>query len=158
MPQRQLIRAVSEHLWYEVAMLRRCGHAILSTLPLGWVGHNAMVEAFALHCRNLINFFYDRPDPRYPDDVLAEHFLAKAETWHQVRPPKSELLTLAEGRANKQVSHLTYSRVGLTFDQKAWQIPTLLGEIDGLLGLFLQKADPELVVPAPPETTDDKPA
>jgi hypothetical protein len=142
-------KGVVEHLSYEIGMLRAAALALSSPSPRGWVESNALVEALALHTRNLVDFFYNTPNPRFPDDVLAQHFVRDVAAWVRERPAKSQQLARAKVQADKQVSHLTYARVGLSLDQKAWSPALLLGEIESLVALFLRHADPEVVKISP---------
>ncbi len=145
MPTRDEKRAIVEHLRYEVQMLRSATYALTSTIPLGFVLQNALLEAVALHTRNLVDFFYLTPNPRHPDDVLARDLVRDLAMWEAARPVKSGLLQEAEVKADKQVAHLTYARLGLTEEQRKWHYVALLGEVEALLSLFLTHADTDLV-------------
>jgi hypothetical protein len=106
---------------------------------------NAQTETFALHLRNLIAFLY--PDWFEPkrDDVCAHHFLgtsAPYQDWVTNRPALSTALENAKRRADKELAHLTTARIAGTPEVKQWDVRLLLREIDQVLTVFAQYADP----------------
>lgn len=83
--------------------------------PPGTV-NNALLESFALHVRNLIDFLYaENPSS---DDVYAGDFFPCKEDWAKIRPQITPLLEKVKKRANKEVSHLTYSRIEVNQEEK----------------------------------------
>jgi hypothetical protein len=95
---------LAEHYVYELTMLR-ASHALLFQVRRGPVA-NALIESFAVHARALMDFFGKRVTR---DDALAAHFtpdgtFAGAAT---AAVPES-----VRERLNKQITHLTYARVG----------------------------------------------
>lgn len=85
------LRQVSEHLAYEMGMMQALAHA----LALGLAGHgspasNAFLEAFVIHFRCTLAFFYDSK-PR-PDDAVADDFFDKPADWERLRPAQSGVL------------------------------------------------------------------
>jgi hypothetical protein len=139
------LKKASEHLHYEWDMLnyvaqamveRRHGkapgneHAVLS---------NAMIESFAVHVRNLIFFLF--AEKAKPDDVLATHFVSDPAAFTTARGVKSEILKKAQSRAAKEVAHLTYERLKVTAETKAWRFVEIATEVHRVMKIFLQHAD-----------------
>lgn len=96
----------TEHLPYEVSMLRAAYELARAQKPAA--EHNALVELFLLHARNLIEFYKDRPscdfDPRMFTNAsfqLNRDFIPDA----------------LAARINRQVSHLTAKRISQSADE-----------------------------------------
>jgi hypothetical protein len=96
----------TEHLPYEVSMLRATYELARATKPAA--EHNALVESFLLHARNLIEFYKDRPscdfDPRMFTNAsyrLNKDFVSDALT----------------ARIHRQTSHLTAKRISNASDE-----------------------------------------
>ena len=121
-----------EHLAYELDMLRWSGsilHAYnvaeLRGRPLNSALSqpmaNALLESFAIHTRNLIDFLYlrnhygrDRQSDIVIEDYLDGPALASA------LPPITELLENAKKKADKQVAHLASERLRYGVMDKSW--------------------------------------
>lgn len=100
--------------------------------------NNALIEVFAIHLRNLIDFLYlVRPQQT---DVVAADFCA-TDVWEAVKPRISISLEAARVRANKEVAHLTSRRIAGTPPGKEWDPRALAAEIRLLLQLFVAKAE-----------------
>lgn len=96
---------------------RLAGHlAVSSGIPL--VIKNALVEAFTVHARVLLNVFY--PSNPRSDDVLARDYLDDPDTWDRLRPPLSPAPHAVDRRVAKEVAHLTYARLKVTRQEKQW--------------------------------------
>jgi hypothetical protein len=109
--------------------------------------NDQLVESYALHLRNLIEFLYDKPKEGY---IRAGEFFSDPKMWRTFAGTRSKTLGKAQGQASAQVAHLTYDRVDLTSEEKEWLIGPLSREIVGVLAKFLSNADedrlgPELV-------------
>jgi len=147
------LRAASDHLYYEIQMLR----GTMTLLATGTIGQsllsNALIESFTVHARVLIHFLYPSERP-HPTDVLAEDFF-NAGDWVEKRPDEPEVFRAARGRVNKEIAHLTYDRQFVTPELKGWNFVTLgnaileimqffMGAIPKqLLGSRWQQVDPE---------------
>ena len=74
------LRAFSgEHILYEISMLVQCGQLLTSTFKsqsatVAAVLRYAVIESFAIHVRNLVDFLY--PTNERATDVLADDFFA----------------------------------------------------------------------------------
>ena len=98
---------------------------------------NVLVEGFALHLRNVLDFlFNDRPQA---SDVVAADFFAAA-AWTSLRPPLSATLGAARVRANKEIAHLTTLRKTGSPPDKAWHFATLANEVRPVMRLFADNA------------------
>jgi len=98
---------------------------------------NAVVEVFAIHLRNLVDFLYsEKPQTT---DVVAADFCATG-AWEAMKPPITSSLEAARVRANKEIAHLTCQRIAGTPPEKTWDPQALAAEIRPLLQLFVAKA------------------
>ena len=98
----------THHLPHEIEMFRATYELARAARPAA--EHEALLESFLLHARNLIEFFQDRPscdfDPRM--FTVASYQLNKDFIADSVLP-----------RINKQVSHLTARKVARDSDKLA---------------------------------------
>lgn len=143
----QVLQAASEHLLYEISMLRWTTDALAvtnlgrPTPPLVYM--NALLESFCLHARNLLDFLYPK-QPR-PDDMIAPDFFDDPDEWSP--PDLTPLLGTVRGRAGKELAHLTYQRLAVTKEGKSWQYGKILAELSDVLGKFM--------ISVPPDRFDD---
>lgn len=120
------LRGVSNHLRYEVAMLQSSARGLASgVFGRGNTVANAMLEAFVLHLRVVIDFLYTRGRHVKDDDVLASDFFDSAVQWCKIRDggirkESRKVFEDARDRADKEMVHLTYSRLKVTPDKKEW--------------------------------------
>jgi hypothetical protein len=137
---------LEEHLWYEIDMLFGIGKYLsVSTAVCGPTPddarriNNVLIEGFGLHLRNVIDFlFLDRPEPT---DVVASDF-CNPGAWENLRPLIGPALTRARTRSNKELAHLTTSRIAGAVPEKNWDAVALLKELKPTLKLWLEKAKP----------------
>jgi len=144
-PDPYLLEYSAEHLKYEFDMFswlgRVCGNATVQigapTAADATRLNNVLIESFAVHIRNVIDFLYiDTPQPT---DVVAADFLP-AGAWGKIRPPISVTLEAARKRANKEIAHLTTSRIAGGPPEKGWDFSGLTSEVRPLLQLFVANA------------------
>ncbi len=138
----QLLDYSEEHLLYELHIFR-------------WVAENlpsekgfllsALLESFAIHLRNLIDFFYTRPEDARNDDLIAADFFDSPSSWNPGAIPKS--LNDARERANKEVSHITYKRKGATDPTKPWPVADLFNEVHAVAEKFAAGASSKKLHP-----------
>jgi len=132
-----------EHLLYEVAMFFQLGRLLMSGLfhatppEVAAVIQNAALESFALHLRNLLDFFYSTP--AHDTDVKAAMFYDNGQLPIDF-PQKSDMLIKAHLRAHKEMSHLTTERHPEGSPMKVWQFHVLMREIKPLLEKFIRTA------------------
>ena len=149
----QLLAEIQPHLEYEVQMLFGTA-ALLQNLPHATLKHAkqrcihyALLEAFVIHARALIDFLYTPPSAK-PDDVLAEHFLVeelarcKWKKDHSTLPP---LLDEARKRAGKELAHLSYVRASIAPDDKNYAFAEIAQTILSELGEWIKLAPQDKV-------------
>ena len=124
-----------EHLQYEHDMLiwsagilaRLFPYQVDSSIP--WALVNGMLNTFAIHARNLIDFLYSGSDGKdRPTDIIIEDFV-DAESISGHLPPISESLKKARVKVNKQVTHLTMERIEYEKAGKGWMLFEIADEI-----------------------------
>ena len=136
------LQKVSNHLHYEVWMLKSLAQALASGIAKeGWLP-NALIESFGIHVRGVMDFLYD-DTPKFEDDVVAQDFFPSASDWVNIRPQPSELLLTAKYRAGKEVVHLTYARLAVIPDTKPWPFVALANEVTSVMEVFLKKVPKE---------------
>ncbi|HYG99373.1 MAG TPA: hypothetical protein VD837_09605 [Terriglobales bacterium] len=131
----------STHLLYEMHMLVGCaslfGCDILASDSLTvWAFSNSRVESFAIHVRNLIDFLYPRGRPCDTDVTAADFMPAGTEL-----EPISPTLQAARRRADKEIAHLTTSRLEDGDPGKLWHV-SLVHELFSVLREFVDAAMP----------------
>lgn len=142
MKAKDKLKNISHHLWYEFTMFSE----LTQELGKGYLPsiiNNALLESFALHARNLIDFLYAE-DPS-SDDVYAGDFFPCKEDWVKIRPQITPLLEKVKKRANKEVSHLTYLRIKVTQEEKKWHFVKIFQEMGCAFDVFVGKVDEELL-------------
>jgi hypothetical protein len=133
-PDEQLHQLAYEAVRYEMNELITCDH-LLPTLRstkaknMMW---NMVLEAFVIHARNQVDFFYERSQP-HPSDVYAALYVKE---WPDLRPAKSELLKETKKRADKQLAHLTVERIELS--SQSWDHQGITRELVALYQRFLE--------------------
>ena len=129
----QLLDYSEEHLRYEFQMIRFVSEKIPTAEGFA---RSALIESFAVHFRNLADFFY--PGRLLDDDLTAANFFDSSNEWKPT--PASELLKESRIRANKEISHITYQRKGERDPTKPWRVGSLLYEIEALAQQFAATA------------------
>jgi len=131
------LQEASNHLYYEYTMLISLAQGLASGIATkGWLA-NVMLEAFVIHFRVLLDFFYSET-PRN-DDIVADDYFDNPSDWGKIKPATTpELLSLAKTRAHKELAHLTYARLGVTPEQGGWPFVEIAKEIQSLMELFLR--------------------
>jgi hypothetical protein len=124
------LRKLSEHLFYEVQMtfdlVDMLNTAFTSPVasPQMLLVRNAMLEAFTIHVRQLVDFFWGERSPKWKQTqrgAFAADFFDRGE-WRQLRPQRPQALNRPlTGKVGWGVAHLTYPRAYVTPQQKRWQ-------------------------------------
>jgi hypothetical protein len=129
------------HLHYEIDMLVRVAERPLGLRgqPIYTVDRNALVESYAIHLRNLIDFLYASPKG---DDVGAVHYVRDVARWGAALGPMPAVLTEARERVGKQIAHLTRRRFEDGAAEKTWHPETEIPAITKSLKLFIEHSDP----------------
>jgi hypothetical protein len=134
-----------EQVVYEFWMFRAVGEALLAPVQMSQALRNALIESFAIHLRNLIDFFY--PTQVQADDVIAAEFFDDPKQWEKLSSVSLTLFS-ARVRAHKEVSHLTRKRIAGAPPEKGWGIGHLIDEIKRVLTQFVVFASPDKIDPA----------
>lgn len=116
-------------------------HHLKTPLPDGFE-KNCLIEVFVVHARCLTDFLYP-PANAQEDDVLSTDFFEDATDFITKRPNMNKLIQLSKVRANKEVAHITYKRLGLTPQQKNWDIDSIEKELRATLKIFLDSLPEE---------------
>jgi hypothetical protein len=144
MTDQELLKYAGDHVAYEIGM---CAHAALLLRAMGserTIITNVVIEAYALHLRNLIEFVYWKP---IRDDVNAVHYVRDKSEWLNARGEVSAFLGGVKDRADKQVAHLTEKRYAADVPEKRWEPITEIRALLPGLRLFRTQMRPELVHP-----------
>lgn len=139
------LREQSKHLLYEIQMLFALGRycqtgeldvAVAGLDRAGLPVRNAVIEAFEIHARQLIEFLTHQRNRRRATarDWAKGWSVAKAET--------QGLRELREA-FSERVAHLSWKRSGFTRDEQLVMTHEIEGKLRPLLLRFLEKADPE---------------
>jgi len=140
------LRGVANHLRYEVDMLQSSARGIASGVFGGKnTVANAMLEVFVLHVRSVVDFLYPRGRHIKDDDVLASDFFDSAERWCKIRDKHiakelRESLNDTRDRADKEMAHLTYSRLKVTPAEKGWPYIKIANEARKAIKVFIDGA------------------
>ncbi|MGP8337663.1 MAG: hypothetical protein ACT6FC_05445 [Methanosarcinaceae archaeon] len=135
------LQKASDHLWYEIWMYQRLVDGMSSGVFGKGPLNNAVLEAFAIHIRALIHFFFD--DSSNYDDVLAIHFFSTPDNWRKISPPLTDVLEKAKKRANKEIAHLTYSRQEVTPEKKPWEFIPIYKDLEEVVNVFINAVPEE---------------
>lgn len=104
---------------------------------------NLFLEGVVTHWRCLYEFLYFNKSVkmRKSDDALAGHFFDSFDEWQSVRPSPPEYFVQFFNRANKEILHLTYTRMSVTEITKAWNFSLLAEDMFKVLSVFIENAD-----------------
>ena len=135
----ELLDYSGEHLLYEVQMFQWMTKTLLTkSSQFEALERCALIESFAIHFRNLFEFFYNQ-SPRDTDVVAADYFDNPA-SWS--RKPSS-VLVAARKRADKEVSHLTLQRKDAGDPAKNWPVGAYFNEMRSTIQEFVATASPK---------------
>jgi hypothetical protein len=123
-------------MFFQVGHLLMTGYFQTSQPEVAIVLHNAIMESFVLHLRNLLDFFYTAPRKT---DVSAKIVYDSGHLPPDF-PAESTILSTAHRRAHKEMSHITTERHWEGNPAKLWEFHRLLREVKPLVEKFLQTA------------------
>ena len=131
----ELLQYADENLQYEIDMLTWSA-GLLAFLAsnktkghLPWVINNGLLNSFALHARNLVNFLHSWSKGKdFPADIVLEDFV-DAATIASYPPVISPLLEEVLTKANKQVAHLSMERIQYEQTGKEWMFIEIAKQI-----------------------------
>lgn len=133
------LKKASEHVFYEIWMFYEVT-TILQTTTTDQLHKNILLESFAIHARNLFDFFYPKRKHK-DDDILVTNYIKNTKSYNLEKSKKKSLLYLVR-KADKQVVHLTYSRNRYHLKIKGWKFkdisdkfkPTIISFYNNLSG------------------------
>jgi len=134
----ELQRAL-KHINYEINMLIAISNGLASGVFGKSALNNSIVESFAIHTRNLIDFLW--PVKPKNDHVIAEDYFCKEGQWENIRTPIPDILSKARIRAHKEIAHISYDRINVKKDEKPWDFITLSKLISVSMDLFFKSKD-----------------
>jgi len=129
----QLIEFSGEHLLHELSMFWELAE-ILPRHKERNAEYVALIESFATHLRNLIEFLFFQKNADY---VRAKHFFEDPGAWS---PNLTADFRRLLDRANNEVSHLTVGRVNGNPPEKFWPTDEILKQIEPVAKEFAAKA------------------
>jgi hypothetical protein len=135
----------SDHLAYEIQMFYLLTRELTRNLstPVPFEQRHALLESFAVHLRNLIDFFFYKPVK--DGDVTARDFFDDPAKWGAGKI--SATLYEAKNRASKEVSHITIERKDSGDVDKAWKFLDLYREIRAVAHRFAVEASDNKLSP-----------
>lgn len=107
-----------EHIVYEIMMFEGTAHKLMGNVQ-DQFEKNILLESFAIHSRNLFEFFYTKKKRK--DDMVVGDFTIRKHEFILKRTRKRNLENLTK-KTNKQVAHLTYSRNNYNVSTKGWDV------------------------------------
>lgn len=134
---------ISKHLYYEFSMFIGLTNEMIKGYPPGLM-NNALLESFTVHVRNLIDFLYPKENSGN-DDVIAEHFFENPNDWLEIRPEITPLLIEAKKRTNKELAHLTYTRLKISPEQKVWAFRDIAIDMVNCFDVFITNVSRNLL-------------
>ena len=138
-PSPEKIANVIKHLQHEYSMLNGTAALIPKYDPQKAetdeerIIGNALIESFAVHARNLKEFFFYSPKDDY---ARAEDFFSDPEHWKSTRGILPKVLKLADPMMNNQISHLTYRRTTMADSDFDWHFDGIVRAIDETMKHF----------------------
>jgi hypothetical protein len=99
------------------------------------IGENILVDNILLHSRNLLSFYYQKPNNSHFS--FAKHFI---ENWNSLKPTKTFMIKELERRVHNECCHLTYKRL-IGGDHKKWNLHQLRIDLLKITKLFLENLD-----------------
>jgi hypothetical protein len=142
-------RADSEHVLYEIEMLcqlaayfesRVVDQAVAHLDQNGIVVRNALIEAFQVHARQLIDFLTTTPANADKRDVYAFQFTKAPWTLDRTPAHQTDF-----DRFSQRVMHLTLRRATFTDEQQRVETRRIRRSLGGDIERFLDAVDQELV-------------
>lgn len=121
-----------EHVLYEITHFVRAAQAV-EAAGIGPMPMNFAIEVFALHLRNLLDFF--APRSLRGTDAAARHFHAG---WKE--PELDSCLREARWMADKHIAHLTTDRTA-DVALKTWPVESIIGSLIPIVERFAEGAD-----------------
>lgn len=146
------LRALGDHVLYEAEMTSRLIAPLSGQQFARLEGggdqliENALVEAFVMHVRALLEFLFNDKPKR--DDGSAVHMVRDVAEWTRRRGRMSPFLREVRRRSNKGIAHVTFSRKRLTEEAHEWGVGNVHEAVSRVLVEFIPLVPEERVLPA----------
>jgi len=114
---------------------------ILPERKEGTTEYVALIESFATHLRNVIEFLFFEEKGDY---VRAKHFFDDPAAWS---PKLTADLTNLHSRTSNEVNHLTVRRIDGNPPEKTWPTSEILKQIEPIAREFAAKASEKKLQP-----------
>lgn len=136
-------RFLNHHFYYEVHMLISAYEYVVESFSNNIQElRNISLENFALHARNVNDFFRKgNRNNNIKDDAIAADFLKDDNNFESCINKYSEIIEYIRFKSNKQVSHLTYSRITFEKENKHWEIIKVISALLEMVILFINNLD-----------------
>jgi hypothetical protein len=132
----ELRTASDKSICYELDMLNETAD-ILQKGQADKVLHDALLESFLLHARNLYEFFNPTQFIKGKEDsVIADDFLDVPNSLG-----KADISSFDKDKANNLLTHISYSRAAEYLDDEGWPYLKIQEEINTAMKIFVEKVD-----------------
>ena len=139
------LRALSEHLLYEIEMLEHDAGRILALFKdhsvMAEKDRYVMLESFLLHIRNLYEFLFKKKGKGDKNALRATDFIEDKP--YVIPIPDSELKRWAKDMVDRRLVHLSQHRLGIKEADSEWRVGTLFSQIYEQLLEFYEWVDDE---------------
>ena len=138
------MRQASDPLLYEIWMFKCLAEEIQSrksqsqTKDVVW---NAVLDAFLIRARMLIDFFY-KSRSNHDDDVLAVEYFSSQAEWKSAIGEITSLLKEVKEDVHISVAHLSHAR-----SKRNWPTQQIYAELSQTIDSFLNNIPPHLLGP-----------
>jgi len=137
------LKKATEHLCYETSMFYQT--LMILTQPHSQVEVNILLDSFAIHTRNLFDFFYpkqkSKKNPKIKfkkDDTFAFDYLDSPGNFKRDKTKKKYLRFILR-KVDKQVAHLTYTRNRYNPKTKPWPFVDICQKMYKTLKAFYEE-------------------
>lgn len=139
------LRALSEHLLYEIEMLEHNAGRILALLEdhsvVAEKDRYGLLESFLLHARNLYEFLFLKKGKDDKNALRANDFMEDKS--YEIPTPDSELERWAKYMIDRRLVHLSQHRLTIKEADAEWKVGILLNQIYQQLLEFYAWVDDE---------------
>jgi len=133
----ELLDYADQHIDYELQMLIWTAGLLRALGPIkadgliAWCANNSVMNSFAMHARNLVDFLYSRSlGSDHPTDIVLQDYVSHLGPQSPL-PPITVLLKSVKTKADKQVAHLTLDRIRYEKVGKGWDTVEIARTIAG---------------------------
>ncbi len=126
------LKKASEHIFYEVWMFYQIVLILKTTTDQ--LQKNILLESFAIHARNLFDFFYPKKHSK-DDDILVNDYIKSINNYKRKRTKRKQLYYLIR-KTDKQVAHLTYTRNRYNRKTKGWKFKDIGDQLKNSIIVF----------------------